>query len=118
MFPGYPGPTASTAVPSCDIVTPQEDARLADPNKMAVPALPKEQWTMDPQHRSSCKRGSRQCFFEIANVRQACSLKTIFSTLHQASRYLRQNWNRIEQMARDRLARECFEDGGINLVMI
>ena len=52
---------------------------------------------MDPQHRSSCKRGSRQCFFEIANVRQACSLKTIFSTLHQASRYLRQNWNRIEQ---------------------
>ena len=34
------------------------------------------------------------------------------------SRDLRQNWNRIEQMARDFLARECFEDGRINPVMI
>jgi len=59
-------------------------------------------------------------FFQIANgnARQACSLKTKFSTQQQASRYLRQNWNRIEQMARDCLARECFEDGRINLVMI
>jgi hypothetical protein len=58
--------------------------------------------------------------FEIANgnVRQACSLRTKFPTQHQASRYLRQNWHRIEQMARDCLARECFEDGRINLVMI
>jgi hypothetical protein len=56
----------------------------------------------------------------IANgiARQACSLTTKFPTQQQASRYLRQNWNRIEQMARDCLARECFEDGRINLVMI
>jgi hypothetical protein len=40
------------------------------------------------------------------------------SDQHQASRFLRQNWNRIEQMARDSLARECIEDGRINLVMI
>jgi hypothetical protein len=33
-------------------------------------------------------------------------------------RQLRQNWNRIEQMARDCLARECLEDGRIKLVMI
>jgi hypothetical protein len=58
--------------------------------------------------------------FEIANgnKRQACSLKTKFLTQNQASRYLRQNWNRIEQMARDCLAKQCFEDGRINLVMI
>ena len=58
--------------------------------------------------------------FEIANgnARQPCSLKTKFLTQNQASRYLRQNWNRIEQMARDCLARECMEDGRINLVMI
>ena len=72
--------------------------------------------------RASPKReqGQRTVLFEIANgnARQACSLKTKFSTQQQASRYLRQNWNRIEQMARDCLARECFEDGRINLVMI
>jgi len=70
--------------------------------------------------RPSLNKGGRQCFFEIANgnARQACSLKTKFPTQQQASRYLRQNWKRIEQMARDRLARECFEDGRINLVMI
>jgi hypothetical protein len=58
--------------------------------------------------------------FEIANgnARQACSLKTKFPTQHQASRYLRQNWHRIERMARDCLARECFEEGRINPVMI
>jgi len=64
--------------------------------------------------------GPQTVLFEIANGnrRQACSLKTKFPTQHQASRYLRQNWNRIEQMARDCLARECLEDGRINLVMI
>jgi len=58
--------------------------------------------------------------FEIANgnARQACSLKTKFLTQNEASRYLRQNWNRIEQMARDCLAKQCMEDGRINLVMI
>jgi hypothetical protein len=64
--------------------------------------------------------GQQTVFFQIANGsrRQACSLKTKFLTEQQASRYLRQNWNGIEQMARDCLTRECFEDGRINLVMI
>jgi hypothetical protein len=58
--------------------------------------------------------------FEIANgnARQVCSLTTKFPTQSQASRYLRQNWNTIEQMARDCLARECIEDGRIKLVML
>jgi hypothetical protein len=66
------------------------------------------------------QEGRQTVLFQIAdgNARQACSLKTKFLTQHQASRYLRQNWNRIEQMARDCLARKCFEDGRINLVMI
>jgi hypothetical protein len=66
------------------------------------------------------KLGPETVLFEIANgnARQACSLKTKFPTQHQASRYLRQNWSRIEQMARDCLARECMEDGRVNLVMI
>ena len=65
-------------------------------------------------------QGPQTVLFEIANgnARQPCSLKTKFLTQNQASRYLRQNWNRIEQMARDCLARGCFEDGRINLVMI
>jgi hypothetical protein len=59
-------------------------------------------------------------FFQIANGngRQACSLKTKFPTQQQASRYLRQNWNKIEQMARDCLAKGSLEEGRINLVMI
>ena len=59
-------------------------------------------------------------FFQIANGnrRQACSLKTKFSTQQQASRYLRQNWNKIEQMARDCLANGSLEEGRINVVMI
>jgi hypothetical protein len=66
------------------------------------------------------EKGPQTVLFEIANgnMRQACSLKTKFLTQNQASRYLRQNWNRIEQMARDCLANHCFEDGRINLVMI
>jgi hypothetical protein len=69
---------------------------------------------------SKLEEGLQTVFFQIANgnARQACSLKTKFPTQHQASRYLRQNWNRIEQMARDCLERECFEDGRIKLVMI
>jgi hypothetical protein len=53
-------------------------------------------------------QGQQTVLFEIANgnARQACSLKTKFLTQHQASRYLRQNWNRIERMARDCLAEE------------
>jgi hypothetical protein len=64
--------------------------------------------------------GQQTVLFEIVNgnALQACSLKTKFPTQHQASRYLRQNWNRIEQMARDCLATQCIEDGRINLVMI
>ena len=66
------------------------------------------------------EQGPQTVLFEIANgnARQPCSLKTKFLTQNQASRYLRQNWNRIEQMARDCLAKQCFEDGRINLVMI
>jgi hypothetical protein len=72
------------------------------------------------RNKSKLEGGQQTILFQIANgnARQACSLKTKFSTQHQASRYLRQNWNRIEKMARDCLARECFEDGRINLVMI
>ena len=70
--------------------------------------------------RSEMEQEQQTVFFQIANgnARQDCSLKTKFPTQHQASRYLRQNWNMIEQMARDCLARECFEDDRINLVMI
>jgi phosphoribosylformylglycinamidine (FGAM) synthase-like amidotransferase family enzyme len=64
--------------------------------------------------------GNQTVYFQIAhgNGRQACSVKTKFSTQQQASRYLRQNWNKIEQMARDCLANGSLEDGRINLVMI
>jgi hypothetical protein len=70
--------------------------------------------------KSEVREPDQTIFFQIANgnARQACSLKTKFPTQQQASRYLRQNWNRIEQMARDCLAKGCFEDGRINLVMI
>ena len=64
--------------------------------------------------------GDQTIFFQIANGngRQACSLKTKFRTEQQASRYLRQNWNKIDQMARDCLAKGSLEEGRINLVMI
>ena len=64
--------------------------------------------------------GNRTVFFQIAtgNSRQACSVKTKFSTQQQASRYLRQNWIEIEQMARDRLAKGIVDEGCIKLVMI
>jgi hypothetical protein len=64
--------------------------------------------------------GNQTVFFQIenGNGRQACSVKTKFPTQQQASRYLRQNWNKIEQMARDSLARGLIEEGRINLVMI
>jgi hypothetical protein len=66
------------------------------------------------------EQGQQTVFFQIANgnARHACSLKTKFPTQQQASRYLRQNWKRIEKMAQDCLARECFENGQINLVMV
>jgi hypothetical protein len=70
--------------------------------------------------KQNLEEGQQTVFFQIAdgNARHACSLKTKFQTQQQASRYLRQNWNRIEKMARDCLVRECFENGQINLVMI
>ena len=66
------------------------------------------------------REGPQTVFFEIANgnARQACSLKTKFPTQQQASRYLRQNWNNIEKMARDCLASRTFENGRIKLVML
>ena len=73
-----------------------------------------------PTNTRTPVEGEQTIFFHIANGnrRQACSVKTKFPTQQQASRYLRQNWNKIEQMARDALARGCVEEGRINLVMI
>jgi hypothetical protein len=70
--------------------------------------------------KQSLVEGQQTVFFQIedGNARHACSLKTKFKTQQQASRYLRQNWNRLEKMAQDCLARECFKNGQINLVMI
>src|SRR2546430_4629641 len=64
--------------------------------------------------------GIQTVFFQIANgnARQSCSVKTKFPTQQQASRYLRQNWNKIEKMARDCLANGTIEDGQIKLVML
>jgi hypothetical protein len=65
------------------------------------------------------QQGPQTVFFQIANgnARQSCSVTTKFATQQQASRYLRQNWNKIEQMARDCLANGSLEDGQIKLVM-
>jgi hypothetical protein len=70
--------------------------------------------------RRQPSQGPQTVFFQIANgnARQACSVKTKFATQQQASRYLRQNWNKIEQMARDCLANGTVEDGQIKLVMV
>jgi hypothetical protein len=70
--------------------------------------------------KTELEEGQQTVFFQIADgtARHACSLKTKFQTQQQASRYLRQNWTRLEKMARDCLARECFENGQINLVMM
>jgi hypothetical protein len=64
--------------------------------------------------------GQQTIFFQIANgnARQSCSVRTKFTTQQQASRYLRQNWNKIEKMARDRLAEGATEDGQVKLVML
>jgi hypothetical protein len=66
------------------------------------------------------EEGPQTVFFQIANgsARQDCSLKTKFATQQQASRYLRQNWNDIEKMARDCQASGAFENSRIKLVMI
>jgi len=71
-------------------------------------------------HAKAARKGDQTIFFQIANgnSRQACSLKTKFPTEQQASRYLRQNWNRIEQMARDCLAKGSLDEGQVKLVMI
>ena len=65
-------------------------------------------------------KGNQTVFFQIANgnSRQACSVKTKFLTQQQASRYLRQNWTKIEQMARDCLTKGSLEEGRINLIMV
>jgi hypothetical protein len=64
-----------------------------------------------PSNYSRIPQGNQTVFFQIANgnSRQACSVKTKFPTQQQASRYLRQNWNKIEQMARDCLAKGSLE---------
>jgi hypothetical protein len=65
-------------------------------------------------------QGQQTVFFHIANgnLRQACSVKTKFPTKEKATKYVRQNWTKIEQMARDRLASGSLEDGQIKLVML
>jgi hypothetical protein len=57
--------------------------------------------------------------FQIANGngRQACTLKTKFSTEQQARRYLMANWPTVEKLAREALASGSFEDGQIKLMM-
>jgi hypothetical protein len=94
---------------------------LADPNNVTLPVFTKEQsMRSGSRTKLDTEQGQQTVLFEIANgnARQACSLRTKFPTQHQASRYLRQNWGRIEQMARDCMAEGCFEDGRVNLVMI
>jgi hypothetical protein len=73
-----------------------------------------------PTNTRTPVEGEQTIFFQIThgNRRQACSFKTKFPTQQQASRYLRQNWNKIEQMARDCLAKGLLEEGRINLVML
>ena len=73
-----------------------------------------------PTNTATPIESGQTVFFQIANgnSRQVRSLKTKFPTQQQASRYLRQNWNKIEQMARDCLAKGSLEEGRINLVMI
>jgi hypothetical protein len=80
----------------------------------------KEQPMRHSSPKPSLEEGQQTVFFQIADgtARHACSLKTKFRTQQQASRYLRQNWIRLEKMARDCLARECLENGQINLVMM
>jgi hypothetical protein len=66
------------------------------------------------------EEGPQTVFFQIANgdARQPCSVTTKFPTQQQASRYLHQNWNNIEKMARDCLANGTFGNGRIKLVML
>jgi hypothetical protein len=70
--------------------------------------------------RRELNEGPQTVFFQIANgnARQSCSVTTKFTTQQQALRYLRQNWTKIENMARDRLANGAIEDGQIKLVML
>lgn len=62
--------------------------------------------------------GNQTVFFQIAegNRRQACSVKTKFPTQQQASRYLRQNWNKIEQMARDCLEKDLWKEAAYVMI--
>jgi len=103
-----------------DIVTPHDGFMMVT----SPPTLPKFHEGTSMRNSSptnaEIREGNQTVFFQIANgnSRQACSVKTKFSTQQQASRYLRQNWNKIEQIARDSLARGLVEEGCINLVMI
>jgi hypothetical protein len=85
------------------------------------PALPRDHKGTTMRNGSPARRepghGPQTVFFQIANgnARQSCSVTTKFATQQQASRYLRQNWNKIEQMARNCLASGTLEDGQIKL---
>jgi hypothetical protein len=90
------------------------------PKKLACQTFTKEQPMRHSLPKRNLEEGQQTVFFQIADgtARHSCSLKTKFQTQQQASRYLRQNWIRLEKMARECLARECVENGQINLVMM
>ena len=93
---------------------------LLHPNNLT---LPRDHKGITMRDRSPARgesgQGLQTVFFQIANgnARQSCSVTTKFTTQQQASRYLRQNWNKIEQMARDCLANGTLENGQIRLFM-
>jgi hypothetical protein len=66
------------------------------------------------------EEGPQTVYFQIANGNafQPCSVTTKFLTQQQASRYLRQNWNNIEKMARNCMVNGTFGNGRIKLVML
>jgi hypothetical protein len=57
--------------------------------------------------------------FQISNrgVRQACSVKVQAPSMQDATAFFRQNWPRIESMAREGLAGESDNSGRIRLLM-
>ena len=57
--------------------------------------------------------------FQISNGggRRACTIKVQAPNIHEATKFLRQNWQIIEVMANDVLADRSRENGEIRLVV-
>ena len=57
--------------------------------------------------------------FQISNGggRRACTIKVQAPNIHDATKFLRQNWQNIEVMAHEVLADRSREDGEIRLVV-